>query len=66
MRLVKKTITTETNTETNKSENIEEIEKFRDGTSKEITIKNINTPTLEDIAKLLIANLKEKGWEARL
>lgn len=66
MRLVKKTITTETNTETNKSENIEEIEKFRDGTSKEITIKNINIPTLEDIAKLLIANLKEKGWEARL
>lgn len=64
MRLVKKTITTETNTETNKSENIEEIEKFRDGTSKEITIKNINIPTLEDIAKLLIANLKEKGWEA--
>lgn len=66
MRLIKKTITTETNTKTNKSENIEEIEKFRDGTPKEIIIQNINTPTLEDIAKLLIANLKEKGWEARL
>lgn len=66
MRLIKKTITTETNTKTNKSENIEEIEKFRDGTPKEIIIQNIKNITLEDIAKLLIANLKEKGWEARL
>lgn len=66
MRVVKKTITTETDTTTNISENIEEIEKFRDGTPKEIIIQNIKNITLEDIAKLLIANLKEKGWEARL